>query len=832
MATSASVHTNTYGGRTITLLVEEISTSIDNNTSTVRWTLTSGTSSTYHSVYDITAWVGGTASSNKVYGSKTADWSTRAFPCKDGSTSGTLIIPHNADGTASPVPFRLRGSVFNNNPQNYDGSIDLTTIPRASTISSVTGGTIGQTLTIGISRASSSFTHEATVYYGNDSQTMTVASNQESASVTLKMEFCNQIPNATTAQGIIALNTKNGNDYIGDTQYQLFTMSVPSSVVPSVTSVTKSDTSNLLSSYGAYVQGKSSLRVQTSASGSYSSSISNVVVNTKDGNGNIIRTLTGSNVTFANVNYVGTATVEVIVTDSRGRQASNSSTISVAGYSNPNISYFTAERLNNDSTVTLTWDASITNINNANVNSKSFNVYKRQKGTSSWGSAIATYSSGYTYTNNNFTTTCDENYGWEFKFVATDSFTTSTNESVSIGTAFELMNWKADGTAVAIGKVSEESNTFEVALNTKFINGLSSYNGLELLHQTPYIDFHFNNSSSDYTSRIIEDGSGHLDIVAGVNVEGTFTTTTSGTENTTDSWVPVWSNGYLYHRVIDPKINQAMDRSVHFKGGTGSGTTDWHCIGGIDYDYHVQGSFCYVKIILGQGNNGTGNQNAWIDLYMQLGWTGSVDGRFGCYAYYHPGQTNMEPFNTGNTQIKVMANSRTSYAIFLYSAWGYSCPNVIAYVPDYAHFIQHDFWTSNPNGTQCDLIYDSDVGMVLYENATGQNTGTIYLNDYVYNYHYVEVFYKPNADVVYTNKGGDGSIKIPTPDNKSFQMQMDYDNGTYWYHCFAKWTFSGSTIVKQNETRWRVAQGNAGQTRTDTTSSDSNITIYRVIGYR
>ena len=35
MATSASVHTNTYGGRTITLLVEEISTSIYNNTSTV-----------------------------------------------------------------------------------------------------------------------------------------------------------------------------------------------------------------------------------------------------------------------------------------------------------------------------------------------------------------------------------------------------------------------------------------------------------------------------------------------------------------------------------------------------------------------------------------------------------------------------------------------------------------------------------------------------------------------------------------------------------------------------------------------------------------------------
>lgn len=466
MATTASVHTNTYGGRTITLKVEEISTSIENNTSTVKWTLTSGTSSTYHSVYDITAWVNGTASSNKVYGSKTADWSTRAFPCKDGSTSGTLTIPHNADGTASPVPFRLRGSVYNNNPQNYDGSIDLTTIPRASSFT-LSGGTIGSTISVSITRASNTFTHKVYCTYGGKTQ---VLSNDAgtSASATLDMDFCNYITTSTSASATMFVETYSGGTYVGTTSTQ-FTMSVPSGVVPTISSVTKSDTSNLLATYGAYVQSKSNLRVQTSASGSYSSTITNIVVNTKDSNNNIIRTLNGSDVTFNGVNYVGTATVEVIITDSRGRQATNTSTINVVGYSNPTISYFTAERLNNDSTVTFTWNASITNINNANANSKSFKIYKRQAGTSSWGSAIFSSTSAYTYTSSGSTNTCDANYGWEFKFEATDSFTTSTF-NITIGTAFELMNWKADGTALAIGKVSEHSNTLEVGLTTELNN--------------------------------------------------------------------------------------------------------------------------------------------------------------------------------------------------------------------------------------------------------------------------------------------------------------------------------------------------------------------------
>ena len=478
MATTASVHTNTYGGRTITLTVSEISTSIDNNTSTIQWTLTSGTSSTYHSVYDITAWVGGTASSNKVYGPKTADWSSRAFPCKDGSTSGTLTIQHNADGTASPVPFRLRGSVFNNNPQNYDGSIDLTTIPRASTftLSKTSGGTattsfsLGDAIYVNITRASNTFTHKVYFVIGSSGNQVLSNSATTSANTTLAASLAQYIPSAS-GTATMYVDTYSGSTLIGS-KSSTFTISVPANVLPSITSVTKTDTSNLLASYGAYVQGKSSLRVQTAASGNYSS-ITNYSVKLKNGN-TILQTKTGSDVTFSNITYTGTIAVEVTVTDSRNRTATNSSNITIAAYSNPSAS-INAERRNNDDVVTLVFSGAITNINNANVNSKTFTLQKKKKADSTW-TTLETYTSAYTYSNNSYTTSCDSDYAWDFRLTATDSFTSSTATN-DVGTAFELVNYGADGTSIAFGKVAETSNTFECNLDANFKGDLKK-NGI------------------------------------------------------------------------------------------------------------------------------------------------------------------------------------------------------------------------------------------------------------------------------------------------------------------------------------------------------------------
>ena len=68
---------------------------------------------------------------------------------------------------------------------------------------------------------------------------------------------------------------------------------------------------------------------------------------------------------------------------------------------------------------------------------------------------------------------------------------------------------------LAGGTVTGETN-FNSKVNFKG-------NGVEIFHATPYIDFHFNNSNSDYTSRIIETDAGKLEVEGNLNVSGRLT---------------------------------------------------------------------------------------------------------------------------------------------------------------------------------------------------------------------------------------------------------------------------------------------------------------------
>ena len=90
----ASVQTGSYGGRYLKLTVVEESTSVVNNTSTLRWTLESiGGSTSYYTIYNWGVWVNG----QQIYGTQTTGWSSYAFPAAKGSTTGTITVPHNDD---------------------------------------------------------------------------------------------------------------------------------------------------------------------------------------------------------------------------------------------------------------------------------------------------------------------------------------------------------------------------------------------------------------------------------------------------------------------------------------------------------------------------------------------------------------------------------------------------------------------------------------------------------------------------------------------------------------------------------------------------------------
>lgn len=85
-------------------------------------------------------------------------------------------------------------------------------------------------------------------------------------------------------------------------------------------------------------------------------------------------------------------------------------------------------------------------------------------------------------------------------------------------------------------------STLSVTGNTTIGGSLQiSGDGLELFHATPFIDFHYNKSTSDYTSRIIESSSGHLDIKASNGI-----TATGYIKNTGANIILGTNNKFLY----------------------------------------------------------------------------------------------------------------------------------------------------------------------------------------------------------------------------------------------------------------------------------------------
>ena len=96
---------------------------------------------------------------------------------------------------------------------------------------------------------------------------------------------------------------------------------------------------------------------------------------------------------------------------------------------------------------------------------------------------------------------------------------------MQIGGTATLSSLSLSGTLTVNG-----ATTINNALNvtgTSTINKIIASNfivnnGIELYHNTPFIDFHFGNSTTDYTSRIIESSSGTLHIAQNLTIASTI----------------------------------------------------------------------------------------------------------------------------------------------------------------------------------------------------------------------------------------------------------------------------------------------------------------------
>jgi hypothetical protein len=260
------------------------------------------------------------------------------------------------------------------------------TAESASTLTlSTTTINAGQPVTPTITQGMGSASHKITWQFGTRTQDQT-----NSDAFTLPLSWLDQIPDANSGLASATLITYNsGGSQIGAPHVAYFTVNVPSSVVPSIGTFSATRVNNdVPSGWEAYVQSKSGVNLDASGSGAYGSTITGWLI---QGDGK----MASSNVlNITTIMGAGEITFTATVTDSRGRMASKTVTISVLAYSPVSIKSATAIRSTSGGTaspsdVYARVDVSANIASVGGNNSGNLALKYRLKGDTDWTDAVS-----------------------------------------------------------------------------------------------------------------------------------------------------------------------------------------------------------------------------------------------------------------------------------------------------------------------------------------------------------------------------------------------------------------------------------------------------------
>lgn len=444
--------------------------SVDGNYTDITATLYYSRTNTGYTTYG--TWSGsitinGTKNSGTKYIEITYNSNTIALTAK-------TRVYHNSDGTKS-ITISALGAISGTSLSSttISATVTLTTIPRATTPTfSASSVNMGSAVTINLNRASSGFTHTLSYSFGSLSgQTSGLSASSgvgTSSTFTPPLTLANQIPSATSGTCTVTCKTYSGSILIG-TKTATLTLKVPTSVVPTISSVSVTEaTTGLAAKFGAFIQNKSTLSVEITASGTYSSTITSY------------RTTIGSSVYTSDkftTGIIATAnelTMNTVVIDSRGRTATYSKSINVLEYTPPVINGFSAWRItsagaaSDDGTkLAVQMSYAIASLGEKNDMSYSLKWSKdptKPKELTSFasGDASESYSGTQTFTSSTDPTLSTEN-AYQVRLEVSDYFQTVAYE-VQVPTAFTLMDFNATGKGMAIGKVSEK-DAFEIGMS-------------------------------------------------------------------------------------------------------------------------------------------------------------------------------------------------------------------------------------------------------------------------------------------------------------------------------------------------------------------------------
>ena len=309
--------------------------------------------------------------------------------------------------------------------------------------------------------------------FGTKVKSTTTAVGASSTSYTIPLSWLTVIPNATSGTATVSVTTyASGGLELGTDTYS-FTITAPSSAIPTLSLAAARINNSVPSSWGIYVQGQSGVTITATAAGYQGSTISSYTIS-----GGATGTQSSNVFTISTIYSSGTITYTVKVTDSRGRTATASTSISVVAYTSPAFSATDAFRCiaNGTASDTGTYISAKATGTYASVSSKNSMTLKVQYTLST----SEAYSTAVTLTNGTASIigggSIDINYSFKVKFTLSDAFNT-IEKVLNVGTAAFTVFFRQGGNGVAIGKVSERANAVEINPDWDIYHGNTKLNG-------------------------------------------------------------------------------------------------------------------------------------------------------------------------------------------------------------------------------------------------------------------------------------------------------------------------------------------------------------------
>ena len=464
MASNGSTSVSVTAYDTLKFNWSQTGQSTTNNTTTISWNL---------------QLVSGSA--GKIESSASKSWSvtvngttysgTNSVAIENNTTktlaSGQTVITHNADGSKSfsysfsqQFSITFAGASIGTISGSGTGTLNNISKVTTPTLSS-TSADMGTTVTINTPRSSTAFTHDIAYSFAGGGYIAIANGVTTSTTWTIPLTLANSIPNATSGTVTIRCITKNGGTVLG-TKTVLLTAKVPTTAIPSISSVRLSEADTTVADlFDVYVQNKSRVAVSISASGSYGSTIKSY------SSAFMGKTYTGNNFTTDVITLSGTLSIVTTVTDSRGRTATKTTSLTVQSYSAPKITTFHTARYNAsgvaDPDGVYAWIRivySVTSLNSENTAVAQIE-YKRSID-SSWSTLYSRTELSMDGTLKPQNLTFSTDYQYDFRITVADAFNSTATYNTVLPSGAVILDIKADGKGIAFFKTSTK-NGVEIA---------------------------------------------------------------------------------------------------------------------------------------------------------------------------------------------------------------------------------------------------------------------------------------------------------------------------------------------------------------------------------